>query len=291
MNSSPTDSGYGPRDISLNAEFRDRLLQNEKLASIGQIAAGVAHEINNPIGYLGSNLNALHDYMATLLRVADSLQCQVAESGAGGARDGEKLSSEDLSELAYIRDDLPVLMRESLEGIERIRRTVKDLKDFSRMDDIAFEWADIHDTLRSSLNIVHYELKHVAEVELNSGTVPLIWCSPSQMSQVFVNILLNAAQAMPRQGKVTITTRQQGDWVEIAIADNGPGMPRDVQQRIFDPFFTTKPAGTGTGLGLPISAKIVADHQGVLTVDSEPGKGTCFMIRVPIECRASQSGK
>lgn len=271
--------------------FRLRQVQNEKLASIGQIAAGVAHEINNPIGYIGSNLNTLQGYMTSLLHLIDRQQALLALCSQ---TDADRQQVQDLSatsDLDYIREDLPQLMRESLDGIDRIRHTVRDLKDFSRMDDIAFSWVDVHDVLNSALNMVHYELKYVAEVERRYAQLPRIWASAPQISQVLVNLLLNAAQAIAEEGRILLTTRQVGDWVEIEVEDNGQGMPPDECERVFDPFYSTKPAGTGTGLGLSISANIVADHEGVLAVASTPGVGSCFRIQLPVQAAANRGAR
>lgn len=259
--------------------LENRLLQSEKLAAIGQLAAGVAHEINNPIGYVGSNLNALHDYMNGLLNLIDDLQEMVGKTTPDGARLSELLQR---AELEYIRNDLPVLMQESQEGIERVRRTVQDLKDFSRTDSTEYAWADLNEGLKKTLNIVHYELKHRATIVQNLEPLPPVFCSASQLNQVFLNVLLNAGQALENTGEIQLRSYQRDDWVCVEVTDDGVGMTEATRTRLFEPFYTTKPAGEGTGLGLSISMRIVSQHGGRIEVVSTRGVGTTFAIWLPI---------
>lgn len=267
-----------------------RLLQSEKLAAIGQLAAGVAHEINNPIGYVGSNLNALRDYMADLLHLVDDLHGELSQA-AMTAEQKRKLEYRlKRSDLDYIRSDLPVLMQESQEGIERVRRTVQDLKDFSRTDSLDFEWSDINEGLRKTLNIVRYELKHRASVITDFGDLPLVYCAASQLNQVWLNVLLNAGQALETRDEIDLRTRHDTDWVVVEIADNGIGMSEETQRRLFEPFYTTKPAGKGTGLGMPISLRIIELHGGQIDVQSMLGLGTRFAIRLPVNPAKAQEG-
>ena len=174
-------------------------------------------------------------------------------------------------------------MTESREGIERVTRIVRDLKDFSRSGrDESWKLADIHAGLESTLNIIWNELKYNTTLEKNYGELPPVECLPSELNQVFMNILINAGQAIGERGTVRISTGHEGDHVWIEISDSGPGMPPEVVQRIFDPFFTTKPVGKGTGLGLSISYGIVAKHHGRIDVESTPGKGSTFRITLPL---------
>lgn len=263
-----------------------RLLQSEKLAAIGQLAAGVAHEINNPIGYVGSNLNTLQEYVTNLLQLVQQLLARL--DGGPGSREAraEVAQLTEAAELEFISTDLPVLLSESQEGIQRVRRTVQDLKDFSRTEPFQFDWADLHQGLEKTLNIVHYELKHRAHIVRNFGDLPPVFCSLNHLNQVFLNILLNAGQALEAQGEIQITTRvgnDSDDWVVVEITDNGPGMTDEVRARIFEPFFTTKSAGEGTGLGLPISLRIVEQHKGRIEIRSTPGVGTSFLVWLPIQ--------
>ncbi|AYZ64555.1 histidine kinase [Burkholderia multivorans] len=261
-------------------ETHVQLLQSEKLASIGQLAAGVAHEINNPIGFVSANLNTLKTWVRGLLDVV------AAHEAALPRHDAETrvalTAAERAADIDYIRGEIATLIDESIDGTMRVRRIVQDLRDFSRPGSDEWSVVDIHAGLESTLNVVHNELKYKADVVREYGDVPRVECLPSQLNQVFMNLLVNAAQAIPGRGVITIRTTSDGDYVTIAISDTGKGMPPDVMRRIFDPFFTTKPVGQGTGLGLSVSHGIVERHRGVIDVTSEPGRGSTFSIRLPI---------
>ncbi|MET3823763.1 two-component system NtrC family sensor kinase [Burkholderia sp. PvR073] len=261
-------------------ETHVQLLQSEKLASIGQLAAGVAHEINNPVGFISANLNTLKTWVRSLLDVIaaheDALpQLEPAQRDALAAMGR-------VADLDYVRDEIVTLIDESIDGALRVRRIVQDLRDFSRPG--SGEWcvADIHAGLESTLNVVHNELKYKADIVREYGDVPHVECLPSQLNQVFMNLLVNAAHAIPERGVITIRTSSDDEQVSIAISDTGAGMTPDIVRRIFDPFFTTKPVGQGTGLGLSVSHGIVERHRGAIDVTSEPGRGTTFRIRLPI---------
>ena len=259
-----------------------KLLESEKLASIGQLAAGVAHEINNPIGYVHSNLGSLQEYLSSLFALIDVYE-RALRSADPAAMLPEVEATRERLDIDFISRDLPQLMTESREGIERVTRIVRDLKDFSRSDrEMRWKLADLHASLDSTLNIVWNQLRYKATLEKRYGSLPLVECLQSELGQVFMNLLLNAGQAIIEQGTITVSTGQQGDHVWIEIADTGAGIPPEVLQRIFDPFYTTKPVGTGTGLGLSISYGIVAKHHGRIEVDSAPGEGSRFRLVLPI---------
>ncbi|MBR8303904.1 histidine kinase [Burkholderia dolosa] len=261
-------------------ETHVQLLQSEKLASIGQLAAGVAHEVNNPIGFVSANLNTLKTWVRTLLDVIAAHEAALPRVDAA-TRDALTALGRR-ADLDYIRGEIATLIDESIDGADRVRRIVQDLRDFSRPGSDEWSVADLHAGLESTLNVVHNELKYKADVVREYGDVPHVECLPSQLNQVFMNLLVNAAQAMPERGVITIRTSSDGDQVSIAIADTGTGMAPDVVRRIFDPFFTTKPVGQGTGLGLSVSQRIVERHRGTIDVTSEPGRGTTFHIRLPV---------
>ncbi|WP_431825508.1 histidine kinase [Burkholderia sp. F1] len=261
-------------------ETHVQLLQSEKLASIGQLAAGVAHEINNPIGFVSANLNTLKTWVRGLLAVV------AAHEAAMPRHDAETrvalTAAGRVADIDYIRGEIATLIDESIDGTMRVRRIVQDLRDFSRPGSDEWSVVDIHAGLESTLNVVHNELKYKADIVREYGDVPHVECLPSQLNQVFMNLLVNAAQAIPGRGVITIRTTSDGDHVTIAISDTGKGMPPDIMRRIFDPFFTTKPVGQGTGLGLSVSHGIIERHRGVIDVTSEPGCGSTFSIRLPI---------
>ena len=276
----------------LNARLsatQDKLVQSEKLASIGQLAAGVAHEINNPIGYIFSNFGTLEKYLAQLFQMLEAYESTEASLPPGAAREQLAALREDI-ELDYLKEDIPTLMNESREGISRVRKIVQDLKDFSRVDaSQEWVWANLHRGIDSTLNIVNNEIKYKADVVRQYGEIPDIECLPSELNQVFLNLLVNAAHAITAErGTITIRTGHSGDQVWVEVSDNGSGIARENIGRIFDPFFTTKPVGKGTGLGLSLSYGIVKKHHGHIDVNSEPGMGTTFRVSLPLHQRNAE---
>lgn len=259
-----------------------QLLQSAKMASIGLLAAGVAHEINNPVGYINSNLGTLEKYLVDIFAILDKY-----EETAMPEAHSELLEVQQLKEnldFGFLRDDIKSLLTESREGLERIKEIVLSLKDFSRSSaDEAWHWADLTKCLENSLIIVRNELKYKCEVIKEFSELPQIYCLPSQLEQVFMNLLVNAAQAIETSGTITIRTGQEPDRVWVEITDTGAGIPPDIMQNIFDPFFTTKPVGTGTGLGLPVSYGIIERHHGKIEVQSETGKGSTFRVILPVQ--------
>lgn len=270
----------------LNARLsatQDKLVQSEKLASIGQLAAGVAHEINNPIGYIFSNFGTLEKYLAQLFQMLQAYESAEDSLPAGPQRDGLVALRHEI-ELDYLKEDIPSLMNESREGISRVRKIVQDLKDFSRVDaSQEWVWANLHRGIDSTLNIVNNEIKYRADVLKQYGDIPDIECLPSELNQVFLNLLVNAAHAIAAErGTITIRTGQIEHHVWVEVSDNGSGISKENIGRIFDPFFTTKPVGKGTGLGLSLSYGIVKKHHGHIDVSSEPGCGTTFRVTLPV---------
>ena len=260
---------------------QEQAVQSEKLASIGQLAAGVAHEINNPIGYVNSNLGTLQGYLSKLLGAIDAYAAITRKGDPSTMAQGEEIQRR--SDIEFLAADAPQLIKESREGIDRVCKIVRDLKDFSRRDrSEAWVCADVHQCLESTLNIVSNQLKYKAQVVKTFGDLPQIECLPSELNQVFLNILMNAGQAIKEHGVITVSTGCVGDRVWIAVGDDGEGIPQDVLPRIFDPFFTTKPVGTGTGLGLAISYGIVTKHHGTIEVTSVPEQGTLMRVDLPV---------
>ena len=271
----------------INAMLEDaqnQVIQSEKLASIGQMAAGVAHEINNPLAFALSNLGSLEAYLASLFELLDAYvdaDASIDASGNAALATARKLRAG--VDVAFLRSDTADLVAESREGLLRVKRIVQDLRDFSRGGAEEVRQAlDIHDALDRTLNIVRNELKYKAHIVREYGALPEIECVPSRINQVFLNLLVNAGQSIDGVGTITISTGVDGDEAWIAVADTGCGIPAENLNRIFDPFFTTKPVGQGTGLGLSVSHSIVRKHGGRLDVESEVGRGTRFTIRLPL---------
>lgn len=265
-----------------------QLVQSEKLASIGQLAAGVAHEINNPLGFVSSNLQTLEEYIrryARLVEVAENLKRSVqgkdwpkAEEAAGAVDQMEREAN-----LGFVMQDVDVLLKESKDGIERIKKIILDLRTFAREDEDVREVVNIERIMDNILNIVGNEIKYKAELVKEYGDVPAIKCNSRKIGQVFVNLLINAAQAIERQGTIHLKTYKEDKCVCVEVGDTGKGMDAQTLKKIFDPFFTTKPVGEGTGLGLSISYDIIKEHGGDIIVQSEVGKGTTFKVMLPAE--------
>ncbi len=261
---------------------QSQILQQEKLASVGQLAAGVAHEINNPMGFITSNL-------ASLKRYQDKLAAYIAQleewlQGEGSEEILLQLQAfKKKQKIDYVLEDINDLIAESSEGAVRVRDIVQNLKSFSRVDQTELTDADLNECLESTLAIAMNEIKYKATVVKDFGSLPPIPCYPQQLNQVFLNILVNAAQAIEEKGEIKITTRVDQNKVVVAISDNGSGIPVDIKDKIFEPFFTTKEVGKGTGLGLSISFDIIKEHQGQIWIESEEGQGTTFIIELPLE--------
>ena len=262
-----------------------QLLQTEKMASIGQLAAGVAHEINNPIAFVSSNLNTLQAYLESFLAIVQAYDQADQASGSTPAFAGARQLKRE-NGFEELRKDTFDLINESKDGMARVRKIVQDLKDFSHVSDTLWEWSDLHAGLDSTLNIVWNELKYHCTVVKNYGVLPDIKCLPTQLNQVFMNLLVNAGHAIEAKGKgqITITTECAGDTaVRVIISDTGTGIAAHALTHIFEPFFTTKPVGKGTGLGLSLAWRIVERHKGKIEVASVAGQGTTFTVTLPID--------
>ena len=263
-------------------EAHNQLLQSEKLASIGQLAAGVAHEINNPIGFVNSNLGTLKNYVDQLMGLIEDISTTIEPLLAGNPEAQKSIDTlKRKADLDFLREDIGALITESIDGTTRVRQIVQDLRDFSRTGEIAMEWVDLHAGLESTLNVVANEIKYKAEIVRDYGSLPRVECRPSQINQVFMNLLVNAAQAIAQKGRITLKSGCADDKVWISVSDTGSGIPPEIMARIFDPFFTTKPVGKGTGLGLSVSYGIIEKHGGRIEVASQPGEGTTFTVWLP----------
>ena len=263
-----------------------QLLQSEKMASVGQLAAGVAHEINNPIGYVYSNLNSLEKYVQEIFGLVD-IYTEAEAAIADTALQNRIRTVKAQLDMDFLKSDVQALMSESKEGIGRVKKIVQDLKDFSHVD-ASEDWnyANLQAGIDSTLNIVNNEIKYKAEVVKEYTDIPEVECLISQLNQVFMNLLVNAAHAIEERGIITVRSgKYDDDEVWIEISDTGTGIAPENIKRIFDPFFTTKPIGKGTGLGLSLSYGIIRKHRGRIEVHSEVGIGTTFKISLPV-CRS-----
>ncbi len=271
-------------------ETKAQLYQTEKLAAIGELAAGIAHEINNPLAFVASNFQSLMKYVDTMSEV-------LTEHGAFLNKIKE-MASEDIdfspieqkqeqSDVEFILEDVDDLIGDSKDGLNRIREIIDNLLSFSRKDSIEKQAYNLHDGIQSTLKILHAKLKHGVVVTTDFADDRQVVCNPGLMNQVFLNLVQNAADAMEGKGEIKISTKFDKDRLFISFRDNGPGIPDDVAAKVFDPFFTTKEVGKGTGLGLSVSHSIIEQHQGNIEVKSVLGEFTEFLITLPLVAKAA----
>jgi len=277
------------QDVSTEKDLEQQLLQSEKMASIGQLAAGIAHEINNPVGFILSNMNRLGEYGKILSKFgAESKEIlDLVRKGESDPIDAWKEHSEawESAELDYILEDVAAIASECKEGAERIRTIVAGMRAFSHPDTAGFEYADLNEGIKSTLNIIWNELKYNCEIIAEYGDIPPVYCKQQQINQVVMNLLVNARQAIEGVGTICIRTWREGDRAFISVVDSGEGIAKENMSKLFDPFFTTKEVGKGTGLGLHIVAGIVKNHGGEIKVESSPGEGAAFILSLPINPR------
>ena len=279
------------------AEYTKKLelevIHSEKMASIGQLAAGVAHEINNPIGFVSSNLKTLSDYIEDISGLSKEYRKLVGGLKQDSDADGglpdvsgqvKRITAlEEEIDIDFLLNDISELIEESRDGTERIKKIVQDLKDFAHPGEDKPKFADINKNMDSTVNVVRNELKYKADIAKDYGDLPQVQCYPQLLNQVFMNLLVNAAQSIEERGEIKIITRADNGYVEIKISDTGSGIPKENLSRIFDPFFTTKDVGKGTGLGLNVAHNIIKKHHGTIVVESNVGTGTTFTIKIPVE--------
>lgn len=272
------------QQVELNRQLKEvqsHLVQSEKMASIGQLAAGVAHEINNPLGYISSNLNTLKQYLQELLKLTDLATQLAGELPADNPLVQAFKAALQVGDIEFMKQDLPDLVGEALEGATRAKKIVQDLRDFSHLDKQERSPFNLETGIDATLNIVNNEIKFKADiVKQYAGVRPFV-CMGSQINQVVMNLLINAAHAIEEFGTITIRTGEEDGWVWFEVEDTGKGIPEEIQSKIFDPFFTTKPVGKGTGLGLSLSYKIIQDHNGRIEVHSVVGEGSRFRVSLP----------
>ncbi len=265
-------------------QAEQRLQHSEKLVTLGQLVAGVAHEINNPVCYVKTNLQTLQQYVGHLDRL-------LSESLTLAEASGNTRLSQGLGQLKqkfdydFIHEELPLLLAETTEGVQRVEEIISTLRDYARNDASEGEWVDLNELLEAALKLVHHELKFVVtSVRRHYDTLPSVWCRPSQLTQVMVNLLVNAAQAMSRGGEIELRTRflKAEGRVEIDICDQGEGIDPEIMPVLFNAFVTSKPPGKGTGLGLSVSQQIISSHQGAISASNREGGGACFKILLPV---------
>ncbi len=259
-------------------DAQSQMLQREKMASIGQLAAGVAHEINNPMGFISSNLHSFGKYLEKIEAYIDGLEDLLKRDESLWSA-GQELRKK--AKIEYLLEDCGDLLAESFEGAERVRKIVQNLKTFSHVDAAQEQLADLNQCLDDTINIAWNEIKYKATLTRDFGEIPTILCCPQELNQVFMNILINAAQAIEAEGEIIVATSADDNWVQVEIKDNGAGIPEEIQARIFEPFFTTKKVGEGAGLGMSISYEIVKKHGGQIEMESKRGNGTTFRILLP----------
>lgn len=274
-------------EVTERKKLETMIFHAEKMAAVGQLAAGVAHEINNPVGFISNNMEMLEQYVGDygkILGMVEDLKKSIEEENLEKTkaivRDIVKFEKE--IDLDYIINDVGKLLQYNQKGIERIRKIVLDLRTFAREDNDTMDFVRIEEVIDSILSIVYNEIKYKAELKKNYGDTPLVKCNTQRMGQVFINLLVNAVQAIEEKGTIEITTYRQDKYVCIDISDTGKGIPQQNMEKIFEPFFTTKPIGQGTGLGLSVSYEIMKKHKGEIQVKSKSGRGTVFTIMLPL---------
>jgi signal transduction histidine kinase len=279
-------------DVSREASLELELRHAQKLEAVGRLAAGVAHEINTPIQFVGDSLHFVRDAARDLLSVVDASRtlAEAAASGEGLAAAAASFAeANETADVDYLRDNLPKALERSLEGLSRVTTIVRSMKEFAHPDQTEKVTVDLNQGIESTLTIARNEYKYVADVITEYGAIPRVACHPGEINQVLLNLIVNAAHAIGDRvagtgdrGTITVTTRRVDDCIEILVADTGTGIPEAVRDRIFDPFFTTKQVGRGTGQGLAIARSIIVDkHSGSLGFESETGRGTTFVVRLP----------
>jgi two-component system NtrC family sensor kinase len=281
------------QDLAQRQQAEVELRQAQKLEAVGRLAAGIAHEINTPIQFIGDNTHFVQDAFNDILTLFQRYQ-ELRDRAAAGTVDAALLAgvrqAEETADLEYLEEEIPKALAQSLEGVGRVASIVRALKEFAHPDSKEKAPADLNQALQSTLTVARNELKYVAEVETEFGDLPSVTCQVGEVNQVFLNLLVNAAHAITdkvgdsgARGRIWVRTSAEDDWVTIAIGDSGCGIPEAIRSKVYDPFFTTKEVGRGTGQGLALArAVIVEQHGGALSFESTEGEGTVFYLRLPV---------
>ncbi|MEM7292647.1 MAG: ATP-binding protein, partial [Pseudomonadota bacterium] len=261
-------------------------IQAEKMASLGIMSAGVAHEINNPIGFVLSNVHTLGRNFRVFFDLSQKVQSLITNAQTGDNVTGELKSLAEFvgnSDLDFLLEDGPDLIAETEEGIERVRDIVAGLKSFAREDSSQMVLASVNDSVESAIKLASRKIQGCCSITVDLAELPDILCFSGKLTQVFLNLIVNATQAVDKGSTITVLSKCTEKWVVVTVADEGPGIPDDVLPNLFTPFFTTKSVGEGTGLGLSISHGIIEEHGGEIDVESEVGVGSRFHVKLPIQ--------
>lgn len=270
-------------------ETQTKLMQSEKMASVGLLAAGVAHEINNPMSFIISNLDILEEYSEQFLALIMLYKQMSLDPTNKEAVLKQIEAFENEIDLDFIEQDLPSLIKDTKEGTGRVKEIVQGLKDFSHADqESSHSYSDLNDCINSTLKVAHNELKYHCDIQTNLEELPKTYCAPGQIKQVILNLLINAGHAIKEKGTIEINSQYLNGQITLSIKDDGCGIPEDKIDKLFDPFYTTKPLGKGTGLGLAISYGIIQDHKGIIDIESKEGVGSTFTITLPVIKEKSQ---
>jgi PAS domain S-box-containing protein len=288
-------------DVTERKKLELELRQAQKLEAVGRLAAGVAHEINTPIQFIGDSIQSIEDGIKELTHLTERYRALLRRADGRDAHEllADAARAENEADLAYLLESLPAALDRSRDGVGRVATIVRSMKEFAHPDRKEMSAVDLNRAIQSTLVIARGEYKYVADVVTELGDLPLVTCHPGEINQAVLNIVVNAAHAIGdvvkgtgNRGRITVRTRQEGEAVVVSISDTGGGIPEAVQQRIFEPFFTTKEVGKGTGQGLAVARSVIRDkHGGDLHFESEPGVGTTFVIRLPIAGPALTPGE
>lgn len=276
-------------------KYHEELAQSQKFESIGLLAAGIAHEINTPIQYIGDNTVFMKESFEEMISVMDDFKSfydQVKKGEVDNSSIEKMAKTIEEADLEYLSEEIPIAADQSLDGVKRVRKIVQSMKEFSHPGSDEKSMVDLHHIIENTVTVTINEWKYCADLSLDFiDDMPKIYCDPSEISQVFLNMIINASHAIMEKvgvnasdkGKISISTRKSNRWADIRISDTGNGIPKGNISKIFDPFFTTKEVGKGTGQGLAISRSVIVDrHKGRLEIETEAGEGTCFIIRLPM---------
>lgn len=266
------------------------MLKNEKMATLGTLSAGMAHEVNNPLAFVVSNIKTLQEYIAAYLRLQKLIYKWVDEKKLPAPHIKVLQELAEREDFEYLIEDIPSLLNETADGANRVKEIVTNLRSFSRTQQSDRVETDLTEGIRSTLKLINSRFGENIQLKLDLQPIPAVICNSNEINQVFMNLIINAEQAIDGAGMIAIKCFAEKDQVVVTISDTGAGIPEEIQKDIFTPFFTTKPPGKGTGMGLAVVHGIIEEHGGTISLKSVPGKGTRFEIRLPQESAATTGG-